>query len=168
MEETWPTEGPTAFLGAWCLRPSRSHIWREMEYEVLPYHWDERNRIPEDVNYLNSVVNGLLPALGLALNEIHEVNMSTRYWRIIAGWWLTTFAHVYFDRWRSLTAAATDGRPFEIRRIPRSRYDLASVSMLDFQSRIVSDDWNEAIWGFMAEEWFQFDIHDIEFRTGAI
>ena len=44
----------------------------------------------------------LWPSLGVRLNEIHNVDHSPRYWRILIGPWLGYFLQVCFDRWSSV------------------------------------------------------------------
>jgi len=40
-ERTWPKDQPVLFLGKWCKKYSRKHIWQAMNYEVVSYHWDD-------------------------------------------------------------------------------------------------------------------------------
>ena len=41
------------------------------------------------------------------LNEIHRVDHSLRYWRILVGPWLGYFTQPLFDRWESVHQATT-------------------------------------------------------------
>ena len=43
-----------------------------------------------------------------AQNEIHNVDHSLRYWRILIGPWLGYFIHILFDRWIMLKRAITE------------------------------------------------------------
>ncbi|MFZ4819972.1 MAG: aminotransferase class III-fold pyridoxal phosphate-dependent enzyme [Limisphaerales bacterium] len=88
IEQTWPKQGHVVFLGGWCLRYSRQDAWSKLDHSIAPYHWDDRTRIPEDLAYVSDVYERLLSGLASRLNEIHGVDHSLRYWRLVVGWWL--------------------------------------------------------------------------------
>ena len=76
-----------------------------MDYRVLPYHWDDRNRMLSDYKYLKVIYEKYLAILSQNLNRIHDVNHSPEYWRIIVGPWLQLFINVVFDKWFSIKEA---------------------------------------------------------------
>jgi len=76
-----------------------------MNAEVLPYHWDDRQKLYSDYQYLKIIYENMLKALQVQLNEIHNVDHSLRYWRILIGPWLGYFIQVVFDRWAMLKHA---------------------------------------------------------------
>ena len=51
----WKESEKTLFLGGWCRMYSKKHIWSGMDYEILPYHWDDRQRLYRDFKYLEGV-----------------------------------------------------------------------------------------------------------------
>ena len=55
LEETWPDtpETPVLFLGEWCRLYSRKERWQAMKAEVLPYHWDDRQKLYQDYLYIS-------------------------------------------------------------------------------------------------------------------
>ena len=59
-----------------------------MNAEMIPYHWDDRNKLYNDYQYLNIIYENTLKAMQKQLNEIHQVDHSLRYWRILIGLWL--------------------------------------------------------------------------------
>ena len=53
LEDTWPESGKSiVFLGEWCRLYSRKHHWANIDAEVLPYHWNDRNKLYKDYQYL--------------------------------------------------------------------------------------------------------------------
>ena len=46
-----------------------------------------------------------MPEIAVRLNQIHGVNHSVRYWRILIGPWLGFFIQALFDRWTMLKHA---------------------------------------------------------------
>jgi len=105
----WKTDEPILFLGEWCKLFSQRHIWEKLDYEVLPYHWDDREKLYQDYLYLDNLYKNVLIQLTTLLNQIHEVNHSVRYWRIIIGPWLHWFIAIMYDRYESLRVAEESG-----------------------------------------------------------
>ena len=95
IEETWPIDNQIIFLGNWCLLYNRKFYWTNLDYKVENYHWSDRSKYQKDYHYLNKVNEILLIELTSQLNEIHKVNHSIRYWRILIGPWLKFFTQVY-------------------------------------------------------------------------
>ena len=99
LEDTWPENDQSVlFLGEWCRLYARKDRWVNMDAEVLPYHWDDRNKLYKDYQYLLELFERVLKELTIELNNIHNVSYSLRYWRIIIGPWLMSFLTVIFDR----------------------------------------------------------------------
>ena len=97
LEETWPDdlETPVLFLGEWCRIYTRRDRWSNMNAKVLLYHWDDRHKVFNDYHYLNNIYENTLKSLQKKLNEIHGVDHSLRYWRILIGPWLSQFIHIF-------------------------------------------------------------------------
>lgn len=106
----WKTDEPVLFLGEWCKIFLERHIWEKLDYEVLPYHWDDRKRLYKDYLYLNELYEKMLAQLCNTLNKVHNENHSSRYWRIIIGSWLFGFIQVLYDRYLSICSAETSGK----------------------------------------------------------
>ena len=106
----WKTEGEIIFLGEWCKLFSQRSIWEKLSYEVLPYHWDNRKKVYEDYIYLDGLYERLLTQIARVFNDIHRVNYSLRYWRIIIGPWLYYFIGIVYDRYQSVESASKSGK----------------------------------------------------------
>lgn len=106
----WKTDGPVLFLGEWCKIFSERPVWEKLRYEVLPYHWDDREKLYRDYLYLNRLYEEVLEQLCTCFNEIHGEDRTTRYWRIIIGPWLFYFIEILFDRYQSLVTAELSGK----------------------------------------------------------
>jgi len=160
IEETWPADQPIVYLGQWCLRYSRRHVWSALDYTVAQYHWDDRSQIPTDLEYISDVYEALLPELAQVLNDIHGVSYSVRYWRIVVGWWLFYFAQIFFDRWQVMQAADRAYPNARMSRMPAVPAVPASSDMADFLGAITGDAWNERLFADIAERWtgIQVDI----------
>lgn len=102
LEESWRRDQPVLFLGEWCRRHSRREQWQQLDAAVLPYHWDDRQKLESDYRTLTALHERLLLELTADLNRIHGVEHSMRYWRILVGPWLGFFVQTVFDRWESI------------------------------------------------------------------
>ena len=92
-------------LGEWCKSFEDNQFWNSSEYEIIPYHWNDREKMLRDFDYLNSTFDCYIELLTQILNEVHSEQNSTRYWRIILGPWLLFFLHSLFDRYECLKRA---------------------------------------------------------------
>lgn len=148
LEETWPDNNqPVLFLGEWCRRYSRKEKWGEMNVVVAPYHWDDRVKLYKDYQFLQKIYERLLSELVNKLNQIHAVNHSQRYWRILIGPWLGYFIQMLFDRWFMLKEAIENNKITNCRVLARNPMSVVSNDMMHFNQLYIEDDWNEAIYG---------------------
>ncbi len=164
IEQTWPADRPIIFLGDWCLRHSRRHVWENLDYTVAPYHWDDRSRLPEDLVYISDVYESLLPQLARVLNDLHGVDYSTRYWRIVVGWWLFYFAQIFFDRWQVIQGAAQAYPNAELFRLAPGNGSRAAPDMPAAHAAFISDRWNERLSADVAERWTDLSVRTIADR----
>jgi len=148
IEETWPNEPDirVLFLGEWCKLYSRKGKWQIFESGVLTYHWDDRLKLFKDYNYIKDLYERLLKELVEILNEIHHVEHSIRYWRILLGPWLGYFVQIVFDRWCMVEKALQEGGNFSTIVLTGNEADLVPNDMKDFNKLYISDDWNHFIY----------------------
>lgn len=146
LEETWDANEPIIFLGEWCKRYSRRDVWQAINYEVLPYHWDDRKKMFSDYGYLQTVYEKLLIDLSCKLNEEHNVEHGLQYWRILIGPWLGYFVQIIFDRWESLQQAIKE---FEIAGTIINEFEYwnhVPNDMSEFVEFMTEDNWNHYIY----------------------
>ena len=138
-ERTWPKDRPVLFLGEWCKLYARRHIWSRMDAEVVPYHWDDRNKFYRDHCYLRDLHERMLAEVANRLNEIHEAKHSLRYWRILIGPWLGFFIQMLFDRWEMIHEAV-ETHQISATRIADNGLDRQVPNdMVDFQRHYLAD-----------------------------
>lgn len=146
-ERTWPKNERILFLGEWCKRFSRKKKWIKLDFVTLDYHWNDRQKLREDYNYLQEVYETLLIDLSKQLNKRHSVNYSIRYWRILIGPWLGFFIQALFDRWTSLNNALKN---YDVERcfvLDNNRSSVVPQDMKNFGDLFIEDKWNEYIFG---------------------
>ena len=80
------TGNGTVMLGSWCLSHPQVAPQEAVTMGIVPYHWDDRQRIPLDLARIRREYEYLLPQLANRLNAVHQTNYSLRFWRILVGW----------------------------------------------------------------------------------
>jgi len=146
-ESTWPSEGSAIlFLGEWCRLYKRKEVWEKLDAELVPYHWDDRNKLNEDYLYLSKLHETLLIELSQKLNEIHAVNYSERYWRILVGPWLGYFTQILFDRWSSIKQVLSQYDFSATLIFQGHEEDLVPNDMNSFMEFFQDDSWNHYIY----------------------
>ncbi|MAV94732.1 MAG: hypothetical protein CMA31_03480 [Euryarchaeota archaeon] len=93
------------FLGEWCKKYNQKDSWIDKKHTTIPYHWEDRKKFNVDHDYLSKFYEELLTKLCVKLNEIHDVEYTKIYWRIVIGPWLLVYVPVLFDRWENINGA---------------------------------------------------------------
>lgn len=152
IEDTWDCNVPVVFLGEWCRMYGRKSVWENMDAEIALYHWDDRAKLKRDYEYLCELYERVLPRLANHLNEIHRVDHSLRYWRILVGPWLSYFIHILFDRWESIQQVIRDYAISETTILAWQEQSMVPYSMEHFFSELmVSHEWNHSIYAYILE-----------------
>lgn len=152
LEETWRDNEPVLFLGEWCRQYSRKNRWLKMDAEVLPYHWDDRTKLHADYQYLQGLHERLLQDLTVQLNQIHGMNHSLRYWRILIGPWLGYFTQMLFDRWTSIQQAINQYDLSGTIVLTGQEETLVPNDMTDFNRLLVEDEWNHHLYAAILQQ----------------
>ena len=134
-------------MGDWCKIYSRKHIWSKLDFNTLPYHWNDREKLYHDRDYIASVYERYLENISEKLNKIHKCNYPIRYWRIIIGPWLLHFIEIIFDRYVCLKNAVElyDVKSTWILKIDNVMW--TPTDMQQFHQFYISDSWNQYIYG---------------------
>lgn len=160
LEDTWPADDvPVLFLGEWCRLYDRKSAWEKRDAVVAPYHWDDRKKLYRDYRYLQALYESALKALAVKLNDIHGVDHSLRYWRILVGPWLGYFIQMLFDRWSMLQQVVRTFDVSRVRVLERVPGEKVPNDMIDWTFPLqknnghmfVGDDWSELIYAQILE-----------------
>lgn len=147
----WKTDGKVLFLGEWCRIYDQREVWSHLDHEVLPYHWDDRERLCRDYRYVGEVYERCLPLLAERLNALHGLTGSPRHWRIVIGPWLYTFIEIVYDRYLSIRAASRSGKVTEtwiLRADPQAHVPLVFA---DFSDALSGDFYNLVLYSQIIE-----------------
>jgi putative transferase (TIGR04331 family) len=106
LEEFWNLKAEKIiFLGHWCLRYDRQDDWKNLNYEVLPHPWDDREAMHRAALYEEEVYEELLNILIGFLEDIHGEKHAQQYWRILLGPWLLHYIQALHERYLCLDQA---------------------------------------------------------------
>lgn len=154
LESTWGKDENLLFLGDWCKLYERRNIWSTRAHEVLPFHWDDRNKLKYDYYYLQSLHNLLLNSLSEFLNKFHKTTYSVRYWQILLDPWLFSYVGVLFDRWENLRVLFEHESSVEVVFANVEKIDKPAFSYTEFDSQSLSDEWNQMILQRIIEKYY--------------
>ncbi len=156
VKASWRSKVPVLFLGEWCIRDMQPNgdADADVDAQVVPYHWDDRQKLDGDYVDLQVLYEQLLREMTKQLNDIHGVDKSERYWRILIGPWLGCFIPVLFDRWTSLAQAVNDYNVSETVVVLGAADAHIANGMAQFERFFVSDQWNHALYGQIIEHSF--------------
>jgi len=143
----WDTKEKICFLGEWCKVYDQKTVWSKLDCQVLPYHWDDRERMHKDFQHLDQVYERYLLALSEKLNDLHSTNYSLRYWRILIGPWLNLFIGHVFDKFLSIQTAKNSGLISNTWVCPFKFTDFLAKDIFAYCKQSTEDRWNHFIYG---------------------
>jgi putative transferase (TIGR04331 family) len=153
LDHAYKSDESYLFLGEWCSLYSRRKAIKNISYQLLSYHWDDRKKAYADFKYLEILNKQLLQELSVILNNIHGKKYSEKTWNVLIGYWLTQFTAVVFDRWSMIDCAV-------------KKYDNLETVILDIKSEscvpndsseagqfFINDRWNHHLYGILIKKW---------------
>lgn len=105
LTEYWNKNKKLILLGKWCLKNDKRDEWQNLNYEELPYPWDDVRQFDEAYRYSNEVATRIFPHLCDVMNEINEVKHSRTFWHIVLYQWFLYHTRRYYERYVCLCAA---------------------------------------------------------------
>jgi len=145
------TNEKVLFLGEWCKVYNKKPILEKFDSQTMSYHWNDREKLYTDYQSIQIIYEKILLELSSKLNQVHQVNYSLRYWRILIGPWLGYFTQILFDRWFMLSTVFDNNQKYHCCVIKREPFSSVPNDMDHFNQQLVTDDWNEAIYGQLLE-----------------
>ena len=86
-EATWRFDRPIVFLGEWCCKYDRKHVWENLDFKIsLPYGLKGSEK-EKDYEELLKLEKKLFPKFCELLNKYHNTSFSVRFWQIFIGHW---------------------------------------------------------------------------------
>lgn len=145
-EKAWKFDRPVIFLGDWCLREDRKHIWSKLDMIIAEPFSLPINERKNNLKLLNEYRNKIFPSLVVELNKIHKTKMSERSWKILIGDWFIRYSDVIYNRFKTLEQCFKKYKINGVTILINTKYNLATQnshsSLWDFSS----DEWNDLLY----------------------
>ena len=145
LEETWEKNNNILFLGEWCKRPNREHYWTKLNFQTLPYHWNDRGKLQKDYLLSKIIYNQLILKLSQNFNSFHNTNYSNRYWKIILGPWLSSFIQLVLERYENLKKLKDKNYNLETIILDINKDLLLPSNIESYYRSLMTDTWNHFI-----------------------
>ncbi len=145
LEASWGDNEEIVFLGEWCKKYSRQHLWQERHSNTLGYHWRDRKKLKKDHIYLENLYEATLVSISAYLNKYHGKDYEIDYWRIIVGPWLITYISVLWDRWECLQPVVNETSQFKTKILEFSPIRKPPNDFGEASNLFDSDIWNHQI-----------------------
>lgn len=146
LEETWGNGEAVYFLGEWCKLYSKKDLWSKLDSKTQSHHWNERTKLKKDHDYLKDLYERILIDISSLLNEMHAVDKSVDYWRILLGPWLLSYVAIIFDRWEVLRIANEKAEFTKICTLKIDEFKLIPKDYYSFSLYFCLQDlWNQMI-----------------------
>ena len=150
-ERSWVFDRPVLFLGEWCCRYDRQHIWSKMDAIVAePYGLDVEQK-KQNWLYIQSIIDSLLIELTEVLNNYHNTQYNTRYWNIVVGHWLRRYVCVAFNRYQVLDQVLKNHKINGTTILAAKQYSLATADSSNFIWACNDDLWNHVMFSKILE-----------------
>jgi putative transferase (TIGR04331 family) len=161
LENTWDFKKEIIFLGEWCKLYERKHVWEKLNFELLPYHWDDRELFFEDYKNIIQIYERVLIDLSKELNVRHSVQHDIQYWRILIGPWLGYFTGILFDRWLMIDELS-EKKDLTTIILKGMEEDFIPNDMPTFLNIFIGDEWNHFIFGNIIKKYPSIHIVETE------
>ena len=102
IEQFWDKDQKIIFLGEWCKLYSRRNEWMLLNYDDIPFVWENTDIILNGIEYCDEIYEKALIELTHTLNTYHGIKKDEQYYRIILGNWLFLFIDQLYDKYLTL------------------------------------------------------------------
>lgn len=150
LEEFWDTTLPIVFLGPWCTRFTKAHVWHSLRHCMIESPWNDSGARVAALDDCNRAYEETLSSLGCALNHVHDCAHSIRYWRILLGPWLQYYIAATYDRFTCIQAALDKFPNLTTIRLSSDAYEVP-VDTIEFDEWMKTDVYNLQLYSQILE-----------------
>jgi putative transferase (TIGR04331 family) len=161
---TWKKSEPIVFLGDWCKLYSQRDIWTDLDSKTEEYHWNNRERLYSDYQYLQNLYTKTLVSISHSLNKYHKVNRSIRYWKIFIGPWLFHFIHIIFDRWKMIENVTNNNSINGTTVLSGLEELVTPLNFKEFSELYSGELWNHWVYGEIIKYADKIPVEEIEYK----
>ena len=144
-ERTWKFDKPVLFLGEWCRKYDRRHVWQTMNAIVAKPYGLTKEQKDIDQSRARVIENELIVLITNELNAYHGTKHSVRYWQILVGQWLRVYIEVISNRYNTLKQCFDLYNVEEIPLLNPVNYKLGTIDFLSFIYASNDDIWDSVL-----------------------
>jgi len=145
-ERTWRFDRSILFLGEWCRRYERRHVWKSLDAIVAEPYGLGMGQKERDLIYVERMFDQLLVELANALNEYHDVRHGVRYWHILIGHWLRYCICILLNRYSTIEQVLSKYGAMETMVLGLANYKLTTNDTMSFIMASNDPTWNHVIY----------------------
>ena len=93
--QLWDASKKNVLVGKWCYDEKIDN----KHFDLLDYHWEDENKIEEDIKKIKKIYEAIIPKLSQILNEINGRNYSKEFWELLIYRWTSLLLVNLYDRW---------------------------------------------------------------------
>ena len=105
------------------------------DYILLDIYKDNQNN-KNRTNHIFKYFDESLNSLYLELNQINEINLSKKFWKLLIGPWLIKFIEFYYDKYLILKKIPSKKKVF----INQSKYNFLYKTFFDTWDEFINED----------------------------
>jgi len=145
IESFWDKSRSMVFLSPACLRYTRRHVLKGLDYKVIDYPFKAPDELYEAKKYISSLYDKVLFELFKQLNVVHQVNYPKYYWEVLIGHWLHLFLVSTYDRYISIQKAKKEYPNFETVGLNNDSFVIPE-NFKEFSALLQGDEYNLQIY----------------------
>lgn len=129
-------------VGEWLCTSRETANKKSHVHEILPYHWNDREKLKRDVDKIKTYVDLVLEILPGQINSFLGKKYQDEYFRMIICEWVYLFCQIAYDRWSTIQLANESLGDYQFSQEPKGINSIPRTT-LDFQ-RMASNShhWN--------------------------
>lgn len=124
-------------LGNWCITDKTKDIFKDKKYNIVSSPWKDKKTY-EAVPYCFELMRFWMPYISNILNEVHGVNRTERYWRVLLSCWLYDYISIIYDKYLRVEKAIEELGKFETYILDENNY--LPLMNLEHQFLILNND----------------------------
>lgn len=133
-------------LGDWCINDKTKPILEGKNYSIVQSPWKDK-RIYESVPYCFELMRFWMPHFTKILNEVHRVEKTERYWKVLLSCWLYDYISILYDKYLRIEKAIEEYGDIETYFLNENAF----LPILNLETQ----------WGFLADDDFHLQIFSI-------
>jgi putative transferase (TIGR04331 family) len=141
LEEFWDIKREIKFLGPWCILYRNKSVTSKLHCETINSCWNNSNKRIIADQYIDVLIERILPKLADHLNSFHKVDRSYKYWHILLYPWIHQYVNVLYERYMTIKNAVDEVPDFTTIVLAKDSF-VVPDDTLDFVALMKCDEYN--------------------------